>query len=201
MSFLKKYSYNIFKLLINQIAISIFGNVLAIACGMAKYDTLKLVTSVFAILFYMFLNYSSLWELGYRELPGIEAGRHPRRPLAGLYMALVAAVPNFLLAVFVMLGMLLRDIKFFSTLGGVSSMISLWVEGMYTGVLSFIRIAGHPANSYWPSYFIIIIPGLLVGWLGYYFGIRGIHLTRILIADTPEDIEKKREEKSKFNNK
>ena len=193
MSFLKKYSYNIVKLLINQIAISIFGNVLAIACGMAQYEQLKLITSIFAILFYMFLNYSAVWDLGFRELPGIEAGRNPRRPLAGLYMALVAAIPNFLLAILVMLGNLLCDIKFFSTVGAVAGMIAIWVEGMYTGILSFIKISGMPATSYRISYFIIIIPGLLAGWLGYYFGISYLHLTRINIAETPEEAERKRD--------
>ena len=57
MNFFKKNSYTIVKLFITQLAISILGNVLAIACGMAKYDTLKLVTSIFAVLFFVFLNY------------------------------------------------------------------------------------------------------------------------------------------------
>ena len=61
------------------------------------------------------------------------------------------------------------------------------------------KIGGHAANSYWISYFIIIIPGLIAGWLGYYFGIRNFHLTRILIAETPEEAEKKRVEKEKHN--
>ena len=194
MSFFKKYSYTVVKLIVNQFAISILGNVLAIACGMAKNYTLMLVTSIFAVLFYVFLNYSALWEIGYKEIPSIATGRLARRPLAGLYMSLLAAIPNFLLAVLVTLGNLLSDIKFFSTLGGITAMVA-----MYTGILSFIKIGGHAANSYWISYFIIIIPGLIAGWLGYYFGIRNFHLTRILIAETPEEAEKKRVEKEKHN--
>lgn len=199
MSFFKKYSYTVVKLIVNQFAISILGNVLAIACGMAKNYTLMLVTSIFAVLFYVFLNYSALWEIGYKEIPSIATGRLARHPLAGLYMSLLAAIPNFLLAVLVTLGNLLSDIKFFSTLGGITAMVAIWLEGMYTGILSFIKIGGHAANSYWISYFIIIIPGLIAGWLGYYFGIRNFHLTRILIAETPEEAEKKRVEKEKHN--
>ncbi len=197
MNFFKKNSYNIVKLFINQLAISIFGNVLAISCGMAGYDTLKLITSIFAVLFYVFLNYSALWEIGYKQIASIEAGRTPRRPLTGLYMALWASVPNFLLAAGVMLGNLFKDIKFFSTLGGIMGMLAIWIEGMYTGILSFIKIGGVPANAMWLSYFIITIPGLLAGFLGYYFGIGNIHLTRINIAETPEEAEKKRESKEK----
>ena len=197
MNFFKKNSYTIVKLFITQLAISILGNVLAIACGMAKYDTLKLVTSIFAVLFFVFLNYSALWEIGYKQIPSIEAGRTPRVPLTGLYMALWASVPNFLLAVLVMLGNLLNSIGFFSTLGAIAAMLAIWIEGMYTGILSFIKINAHPANSYWISYFIIIIPGLLAGWLGYYFGISNLHLTRINIEETPEEAERKRESKGK----
>ena len=152
MNFFKKNSYTIVKLFITQLAISILGNVLAIACGMAKYDTLKLVTSIFAVLFFVFLNYSALWEIGYKQIPSIEAGRTPRVPLTGLYMALWASVPNFLLAVLVMLGNLLNGIGFFSTLGAIAAMLAIWIEGMYTGILSFIKINAHPANSYWISY-------------------------------------------------
>ena len=197
MNFFKKNSYTIVKLFITQLAISILGNVLAIACGMAKYDTLKLVTSIFAVLFFVFLNYSALWEIGYKQIPSIEAGRTPRVPLNGLYMALWASVPNFLLAVLVMLGNLLNGIGFFSTLGAIAAMLAIWIEGMYTGILSFIKINAHPANSYWISYFIIIIPGLIAGWLGYYFGISNLHLTRINIEETPEEAERKRESKGK----
>lgn len=197
MNFFKKNSYTIVKLFITQLAISILGNVLAIACGMAKYDTLKLVTSIFAVLFFVFLNYSALWEIGYKQIPSIEAGRTPRVPLTGLYMALWASVPNFLLAVLVMLGNLLNGIGFFSTLGAIAAMLAIWIEGMYTGILSFIKINAHPANSYWISYFIIIIPGLLAGCLGYYFGISNLHLTRINIEETPEEAERKRESKGK----
>ena len=197
MNFFKKNSYTIVKLFITQLAISILGNVLAIACGMAKYDTLKLVTSIFAVLFFVFLNYSALWEIGYKQIPSIEAGRTPRVPLTGLIMALWVSVPNFLLAVLVMLGNLLNGIGFFSTLGAIAAMLAIWIEGMYTGILSFIKINAHPANSYWISYFIIIIPGLLAGWLGYYFGISNLHLTRINIEETPEEAERKRESKGK----
>ena len=197
MNSFKKNSYTIVKLFITQLVISILGNVLAIACGMAKYDTLKLVTSIFAVLFFVFLNYSALWEIGYKQIPSIEAGRTPRVPLTGLYMTLWASVQNFLLAVLVLLGNLLNGIGFFSTLGAIAAMLAIWIEGMYTGILSFIKINAHPVNSYWISYFIIIIPGLLAGWLGYYFGISNLHLTRINIEETPEEAERKRESKGK----
>lgn len=199
--FFKKYSYIIVKLFVNQLAISIFGAVLSIACGMAENTTLKLITSVFAVLFYAFLNYSVLWDVGYKELPSIEAGRQPRRPLNGLYIAMFAAIPSLLLAFFFMLGKLFGDVEFLTTIAAICGYIAAYlVEGMYTGMLACIKVAGSPAISYWISYYIIIIPGLIVGMLGYYFGIRNIHLTRILIADTPEDLEKKRESRDKSSN-
>ena len=48
--FMQKHSYSAVRLFVNQIAISIFGLVLAIACGKVENETLKVVASLGAIL-------------------------------------------------------------------------------------------------------------------------------------------------------
>ena len=48
--FLEKYSYQCVTLFVNQIAIALFAISLAFAAGMAKNDTLKIVTSIFLML-------------------------------------------------------------------------------------------------------------------------------------------------------
>ena len=65
--FMQKHSYNAVRLFVNQIAISIFGLVLAIACGKVENSTLKIVTSVGAIVFYLFLTYAAMWEVGSKD--------------------------------------------------------------------------------------------------------------------------------------
>jgi hypothetical protein len=183
------------KMFLNQFAIAIFGLVLALATGMAKNDTLQIVSSVGAILFYMFLLYAMTFEIGSKDKTAVEYGRIKARPLTGLYIALGANVLNFLLAVLITLGYFSNG-AFLSNIGTVAAVVALLLEGMYTGVLA-INIGGIPLNAMiWP-FFAIILPALIVSALGYYFGMKGWHLTKILIPKNAEEIERAQEKKKK----
>lgn len=197
--FLKKHSYNFIRMFVNQFAIAIFGLVLAIAAGMSENQTLQIITSVGAIVFYLFLIYSTGWDIGIREHDPVEAGRAKFKPLTGLYISLVANAPNFILAVLITLSMLIEN-GILSKIGAFASMIAHFIQGMYTGVMT-IKLNGEPLNSYWWIYFLIIVPALLVSTLSYFFGVKGWHLTNILIPETPEEAEKRREAKKKKKHK
>lgn len=184
---------------VNQFAIAIFGLVLAIAAGMSENQTLQIITSVGAIVFYLFLIYSTGWDIGIREHDPVEAGRAKFKPLTGLYISLVANAPNFILAVLITLSMLIEN-GILSKIGAFASMIAHFIQGMYTGVMT-IKLNGEPLNSYWWIYFLIIVPALLVSTLSYFFGVKGWHLTNILIPETPEEAEKRREAKKKKKHK
>ena len=56
--FFERYFYNSVKMFVRQIAISIFGLMIAIATS----GTLSIVTSVFAALFYLFLIYETAFR-------------------------------------------------------------------------------------------------------------------------------------------
>ncbi len=191
--FWKKYSYAAVSLFVKQIAISIFGLVLAIACAQIS-DAAKIVSSVCAILFYLFLIYAAMWELGSKDRFGIEHGKFKGKSLTGLYIGLLANIPNFLLAILASLGFLIADGGIISKLGALSASASLFLEGMYTGLLS-ASVGGAQLNSMWFMYFMIPLPAIGVSALAYWLGTKGAHFTRILIADTPEDAEIKREKK------
>ena len=93
--FIKDNSYLIFKMMVNQLGMMMFGLVLS----MATYndDKLHLATSIFAVGFYMVLLYD---VLGVRaEGDQVDHGRLPYMPLKGLYMSLCANVINILLAI------------------------------------------------------------------------------------------------------
>ena len=66
-AFFSKYSYSIVKMFVNQFAISIFGSVLAMATASAGNDLLTLIVSCFAIVFYLFLIYTMVWEIGAKD--------------------------------------------------------------------------------------------------------------------------------------
>ena len=197
---MQKHSYSAVRLFVNQIAISIFGLVLAIACGKVENETLKIVASVGAILFYLFLIYAAMWEVGSKDKFGIENGKIKSIPLTGLYIALIANTLNIILAVIITISSFAPDGGTLHAVGAISSVIALFIEGMYTGLLS-VDLNGIPLNDYWLSYFIIIIPSLAVSALAYWFGVKGYHFSKILIPENPEDAEIKREKKNARNNK
>lgn len=193
--FFKKHSYDMMKMFLNQFAVAIFGLVLALATGMAKNDTLQIVSSVGAILFYMFLLYAMTFEIGSKDKTSVEYGRIKARPLTGLYISLCANSINFLLAILITLGYVSNS-QFLSNVGGGAAVAALLLEGMYTGVLA-INVAGIPLNAMvWP-FFAIILPALLISTVGYYFGMKGWHVTKMLIPKNAEEIEKAREKKKK----
>ena len=191
--FFKKHSYDMMKMFLNQFAVAIFGLVLALATGMAQNDTLQIVSSVGSILFYMFLLYAMTFELGMKDKTSVEYGRSPAHPLKGLYISLCANSLNFLLAILITVGYLSSN-QFLSDVGGGAAVVALLLEGMYTGVLA-IHVGGVPLNSLiWP-FFVIIVPALLVSTIGYYFGLKGWLVTKILIPKNAEEIEQAREKK------
>ena len=73
--FFERYSYQSVVLFLNQIAIAIFGLVLALAAGMAKNEVLKIVTSSFSIAFFLFLQYGTAWKVGAEDRVSIDLGK------------------------------------------------------------------------------------------------------------------------------
>ena len=191
--FLKKHSYNMMKMFLNQFAVAIFGLVLALATGMAKKDNLQVVSSIASIVFYMFLLYAMTFEIGMKDKTSVDYGRSTPKPLTGLYISLCANSINFLLAILITVGYLSSS-AFLSNLGGGAAVAALLLEGMYTGVLA-IDIAGVPMNTLiWP-FFAITVPSMLASTIGYYFGLKGWHITKMLIPKNAEEIEQAREKK------
>ena len=192
--FMQKHSYNAVRLFVNQIAISIFGLVLAIACGKVDNDTLKIITSGGAIIFYLFLTYAAMWEVGSKDKFGIDNGTKKAMPLSGLYIALLSNSLNLLLAIVILACNFVPEGTALYTVGALAKVIALFIEGMYTGLLS-IDVGGMSLNNYWLSYFVIIIPSLITSALAYWCGTKGYHFSKILIPENPEDAEIRREKK------
>ena len=97
--FFSKYTYSTVKMFINQFAISIFGSVLSLATSAAENRVLSMVVSAFAIAFYLFLIYTMIWEIGAKDRISVDVGKMNYRPHTGLLLALIANIPNFLIAI------------------------------------------------------------------------------------------------------
>ena len=169
--FLKKHSYDIVKMLINQFAISIFGNALALATG-GTQQGLRIVTSVFSVLFYLFLIYVMMWDLGAKDTHHLEKKEDGYTRLAGLFIAICASALNFIFALLIMLGTLVPAM---GNIGGVAKLLALLFEGMYTGLLA-ITVGGTPLNNFWWIYFLLPLPLLLVAAVAYLAGVKNFKI-------------------------
>jgi len=175
--FLQDHSYDMVKMFLNQFATAVFGFALVLAASKAQNATLRNVTSIAAILFYLFLLYTMTWEIGFADKVSVESGKKKAMPAKGALISLCANSVNFLLAIFVMLAALLPK-SFISNIGGVSAPAALLIEGMYTGLLSH-PVGGMPLNNYWFVWFIVPIPAILVSSLAYWLGLRDVKGTSL----------------------
>lgn len=180
--FIKEHSYDAVKMFVTQCAISLFGLVLVLASGLAKNDTLSLLTSIGAGLFYLFLLYTTVWEMGAKDAISVEHGHKSAMPLKGLYISAIANSINFILAIGILLGLLLSDISFFSMLGGICKSIDVIIQSMYAGLLKIHVAPGTPLNSLAFVYFLTPLPAMGISCLGYWLGTKNIRIAGPLSA-------------------
>ncbi len=170
-SFLGNYSYSIIKMFVNQFAISIFGAVLAMATASANNDTLSVVVSVFATLFYLFLIYSMTWEIGAKDKISVDVGKKEYRPLTGFYMSLFANIPNLLIAlVYLVAYPSMGSAAWAGGMAACSRVAAIILQGMYLGLTTSITIMGEQLNQMWWTYFVVILPSVVVSTVAYFLG-------------------------------
>lgn len=102
MKFFKENSYDIVKLFIYQMGITIFSLVLYTAASAVEDVALKLklriILSVFATLFYFALVYTATWEMGAKDIIRVEGGKAKRFGAKGVVVSLTSGLPSILLA-------------------------------------------------------------------------------------------------------
>ncbi len=172
--FMKRYSYSAVHLFITQVVIGLLGLMLYFAAGLADNIPLRTGTSVFAIIFFLFLEFAAAWRVGAEDRVSIESGKLKKSLLVPVKIWLLSCSLNFLLALFITLGNLLPDLGFFSTLGGIGAVIELFVQGMYMGVLA-LPVGGVQLNTLWYMHFLISLPALLAIFSAYACGIGNIN--------------------------
>lgn len=175
--FIKDNSYSVFKMFVNQIGMTIFGITLSLATH--QNETLLLLTSIFGACFYMVLLYTMTWDIGYEEKIRIEGKRLEYRPLKGLYLSLFANIPNFIIAVMILVGYYCST-SFVSgapaspewavNLYGIGRAVAALIEGMYGGIINIVF-----NMSPW-AYILIILPSLAVCAVAYILGVKGFRI-------------------------
>lgn len=101
MGILKEHFYDVVKLYINQVGITIFSFFLYTALPTnndSLFTTLRVIVSVFSVLFYLILIHNVVWEIGAKDRIRIDSKGYEPKPLKGLFLSLFANVPNLVLA-------------------------------------------------------------------------------------------------------
>jgi uncharacterized membrane protein len=179
-NFFKKYSYTMFKLFLNQFAIALFGIALFSACSRTESKALVVVTSIFSVLFYLFLQYAVMWEVGAKDGISAVARKQSRGLWRGFVIALIANSINILLAILVLSGTFAPAETFAKNMSGACSLISTFLQGMYAGIM-LQPLNGLNLLHYAWMHFAIVVPSVLVCGLAYIFGSFNLHATNILI--------------------
>ncbi len=190
-SFIKSNSYLIVRLMLNQFGMMMFGLMVSMAAAAVDVAlaggsgevgrTCMLWSSVFSILFYMFINYMALKEEGQKDAIRLSAGRIEYTPLRGLYIALCASALNILLGVVIIItGILGAEsglaLAWAGGLCGSAKVIASIFQAMYWGLM--LGVSGVTTIAELPAiwFLLIPIPTIVCGYVSYYFGLhdRGI---------------------------
>lgn len=195
MKLLKENSYEIVKLFINQIGITIFSLVLYTGLSFSAEDDtalkITLFLSIFATLFYLVLLYFAGWEYGAKDKIRVDSGKYKAVPLKGAILSLFASALNILLAVLSIAFFAIfmaGGSAWFDTIARVFNLILRFICAMYHGMVRGI-ISNLPVAT--PD--TLLIEALCFGLfqllavfatqLGYSLGMRNIKISNLFKAN------------------
>jgi hypothetical protein len=191
MKFLKENGYDILRLYINQIGITIFSLILYFSVSSIEDETLglriKIAISVFAILFYFALLYTAAWDWGAKDKIRIDAGREKKRAYKGALMSFFANLINFILAGVCLISTLAnRNAVTASSMEQIFNLILRMTNAMYIGLIKGVFSPFAPPDStiYDPNFVImetvgyLVLPllAILATHIGYVFGLKEIKI-------------------------
>lgn len=174
--FLKDNSYTVVKLLVYQLGMTIFGSCISMAVQSSR--PLLLATGIFATLFFVYLIYSALWEIGAKDKIRTDAGRLLPRPLFGLHAALLAGMPNYILLTLMLIGFFFgrgeNGLEWAGNLFVVTQVIFKILNGMYIGIIRFFLPDGAVVSALNLTLCLCtVLPALLAAHIGYTIGAHG----------------------------
>lgn len=180
------------KFLINQIALSLFG--LMVAGFGIKNDGWMLAMGVFAILFYYFILITFIREDGLKDALKVEGGRMKKDPLLSLKYCGLAAVPGFVVVFINIVASLITKFASLSSpvldsISGVANIITrVLTYGMYNplNVYLFDSTSGVLKGASWLSecgitFAVYTLFTLVVCFLAYNSG-----LNQMFVKENPK---------------
>ncbi|MBQ8249630.1 MAG: hypothetical protein IJY93_07100 [Clostridia bacterium] len=176
--FLKEQSYNMVKLFLNQIALTVFGTILMLSTS--ENDSLLLASSIFSILFFLALSYTTCWDIGARDKIRVDSGRLKSMPSKGFVISLGANIPNLILALAMGIG-ILTNTEMGHSISGFCNIAARLLNGMYLGVISTIenKLSLTAIEDWW-IFAVITIPSLFTCTIAYLLGSKNIRILGLL---------------------
>lgn len=173
---LKEKSSMISKAIIFQIAMSIFGVMLASSIQ-AFGNTVLVIAGVFSVLFYFALIGAALNEDGLRDNIKVTHGRAVEDKLLGFKYIAVSYIPTLAITVVYVILKLCGLNNDITTL--INALIRLFLSGMYLSLDRAIFAMGDTLNAFslngW-SFLIYQVFSIVICGLFYIIGLKGINL-------------------------
>ncbi len=171
MNYIKENRSLISKLIVNHIAMSIFGLIMAIVTRfLAERNggnkTLYYIVGVLAILLYAVVLYVNLWEKGASDKIKVDGGRMKLSIFNGLIISLIYNIPTIVFGIFATINCYVE-----SNFTGYLAALSPLYNGMYT---MFTDTKGLGLGEIFPPFFIFLcVPSLIISFVSYILGVKG----------------------------
>lgn len=187
MKFFKDNSYDIVKLLLNQIGIAIFSLAVYVAPSADEgsfFSKFAIYLSLLAIIFYFVLIYMTAWDFGIKDKMRIESGKLEPVKYKGIKLAVWANIPNFLLSGLAIIFMLCYFASSNEVLYSLFFTFNLFIRFTSAMFLGFIQAVfaflkdNNDLYYTWQTvgYFVAPVFTILVTHLGYELGKRDIRI-------------------------
>ena len=192
MNVIKNNASYVIKLLINHFVSGIYSLILFVVFTVAFYGDYQIVGSLIAVLFYLFLVYSFMWEAGSKRSVGASAEK--LKITDGLLVMTVGSLPYYLTTVLcALLSLFASSSEFAERTVDVIYRVLFYVnvfftQSMYSGI--FATVFGNVADVSAFFYLLSLLPGLIVGALAYAWGYRGFRLRTLFGIKYNEEKEK-----------
>ncbi|MBE6709280.1 MAG: hypothetical protein E7578_08585 [Ruminococcaceae bacterium] len=177
-NYIKDNLYLIVKQLGGQFLSAIMGLILSLNVWDSKHEWLIILMALFTIGFYMVVQYTGLWDTGARDRIRIDSNRLAYRPYMGFVMSLFAAIPNFILAILITIGVIFGasdgafGYEWAGNLASISKAIAVFWEAPYDGLI--MLYSPHNPIAYW----LIPLPAMVAAGLGYYAGVHNFYIIK-----------------------
>ena len=177
------------KLLLGQFGAAMLGIMTSMPTislsGDNRYgDLLGLATTVLAVVFLLYIQYTAMWDIGAKDKLAIDGGRMKEDIYFGAKAAVFASIPTFILTflsiVFKSL-YLITKVKVFGDIFNISYAVDLIWNYMYHGILMIFSPGPDTVESwislpYLALFFFLTVPSIVFRYLAYRMGLKGKRL-------------------------